>query len=111
MKKSLSAILFSVTAAITCSTASASTMCPDGSYVSGTRCNLTPNGTYVGSGNGHNSMTICPDGSYVSGNRCNLTPSGGYIGGSSSRNMNLCPDGSYVSGNCKLTLSGHYVGE
>ncbi|HEY9091884.1 hypothetical protein [Parasphingorhabdus sp.] len=23
-------------------------MCPDGSYVSGTRCHLTPNGTYVG---------------------------------------------------------------
>ena len=23
-------------------------MCPDGSYVSGSRCKLTPNGTYIG---------------------------------------------------------------
>ncbi len=37
------------------------TMCPDGSYVSGTRC------------------TLCPNGQYVAG-RCSLMPNGQYIG-------------------------------
>ena len=54
------------------------TMCPDGSYVSGNRCNLTPNGGYIG-GRSSRNMNLCPDGSYVSGN-CKLTPSGRYVG-------------------------------
>jgi hypothetical protein len=38
-----------------------STMCPDGSYVSGPSC------------------TLCPNGQYVAG-RCSLMPNGQYIG-------------------------------
>ena len=71
------------------STATLATICPDGSYVSGPRCN------------------ICPDGSYVSG-RCKITPGGSYVGGSG--RINICPDGSYVSGRCQIMPDGSYVG-
>jgi hypothetical protein len=37
-----------------------STMCPDGSYVSGTRCNLCPNGQYVSG-----SCVLMPNGQYI----------------------------------------------
>ena len=80
------------------------TLCPDGSYVTGTSCYMTPKGTYVGGSN----ATLCPDGSYVSGNNCYMTPKGTYVG---SNTATLCPDGSYVSGrNCYMTPSGTYVG-
>jgi len=39
---------------------SASTLCPDGSYVSGDTCTLCPDGTYVGS----DICTLMPDGTY-----------------------------------------------
>jgi hypothetical protein len=39
------------------------TMCPDGSYVAGTKC------------------TMCPDSTYVGGSRCVMTPDGKYVGG------------------------------
>ncbi len=43
--------------------AAKATMCPDGSYVSGSTC------------------TLCPNGSYVGGGRCVLQPNGTYTGG------------------------------
>lgn len=80
------------------------TLCPDGSYVSGTSCYMTPKGTYVGG----SSATLCPDGSYVSGGNCYMTPKGTYVGSSTAT---ICPDGSYVSGrNCYMTPKGTYVG-
>jgi hypothetical protein len=58
--------------------ASAQTLCPDGSYVSKGPCQLCPDGGYVGGGG-----------------PCSLTPKGDYVpkrpGGS-----RLAPDGSYV---------------
>jgi hypothetical protein len=85
---------------------SASTLCPDGTYVAGDTCTLAPNGRYVG-GEG---STLAPDGSYVGGRQgSRLAPDGSYVGGSGQ--MHLCPDGSYVNGNCRLTPNGKYVGE
>jgi hypothetical protein len=85
---------------------SASTLCPDGTYVAGDTCTLAPNGKYVG---GRDS-TLAPDGSYVGGRQgSRLAPDGSYVGGSGQ--MHLCPDGSYVNGNCRLTPNGKYVGE
>ena len=51
-------------------------LCPDGSYVSGDRCNLNPDGSYTSGSR----STLCPDGSYVSGSTCHLMPDGSYIG-------------------------------
>jgi len=39
---------------------SASTLCPDGTYVGGDSCTLCPDGTYVGDG----SCDLMPDGTY-----------------------------------------------
>lgn len=77
-------------------------ICPDGSYVSGGSCRIAPDGTYVGG-----RPSIAPNGSYVGG-RPRLAPDGSYVGGSGP--VTLCPDGSYVSGRCVLTPSGKYVG-
>lgn len=78
-------------------------LCPDGSYVNGSVCQLAPNGRYVGG-----PVTLAPDGTYVTG-RPQLTPDGSYVGGSGS--TTLCPDGTYVAGGrCVLTPSGSYVG-
>jgi len=66
-------------------------LCPDGTYIDGNRCQLTPSGTYIPGGSG---TTLCPDGSYVSGKRCQLCPDGTYIGGNRNR-CALFPDGSY----------------
>ena len=50
--------------------------CPDGSYVAGKQCKLTPGGGIVGG----KSMKLCPDGKYVAGKRCKLQPDGSYTG-------------------------------
>ena len=52
-----------------------STLCPDRTYVSGSRCNLNPDGSYTSGSR----STLCPDGTYVSGTRCHLMPDGSYI--------------------------------
>jgi len=84
------------------------TLCPNGQYVYGGNCQITPNGDYVSGAN--NSIKMCPDGSFVSGNNCLSTPSGGYVSGSYGA-LKLCPDGSYVAGKrCLLTPEGSYVG-
>lgn len=79
------------------------TMCPDGSYVAGTRCWIAPNGQYLAG-----PPTIAPDGTYVVGTP-RITPNGSYIGGTGP--ITICPDGSYVAGKCRLTPAGTYVGE
>lgn len=79
------------------------TMCPDGSYVAGTRCWIAPNGQYLGG-----PPTIAPDGTYVAG-APRIAPSGKYIGGTGP--ITICPDGSYVSGQCRLTPAGTYIGD
>lgn len=78
-------------------------MCPDGSYVYGTRCSLAPNGSYL-----PGQARLAPDGTYVVG-QPRLTPDGSYVGGSG-RTI-LCPDGSYVVGSrCQLAPNGQYLG-
>ena len=47
--------------------ANASTLCPNGTYVSGNICTLCPNGQYVGG----TSCVLAPDGTYVSGSSSN----------------------------------------
>jgi hypothetical protein len=69
-----------------------STLCPDGTYVRGTTCQ------------------ICPDGSFVSGGSgCQITPKGTFVQGGKPATM--CPDGSYVEGRCRLGPNGKYYGE
>lgn len=78
-------------------------MCPDGSYVYGTRCSLAPNGSYL-----PGQARLAPDGTYVVG-QPRLAPDGSYLGGSG-RTI-LCPDGSYVVGSrCQLAPNGQYLG-
>jgi hypothetical protein len=78
-------------------------LCPNGSYVSGSTCRLAPDGTYVGG-----SPVLAPDGTYVSGTP-RLAPNGKYVGGTGQ--IIMCPDGTYVTGRiCLLTPSGRYVG-
>ena len=43
------------------STAFATTLCPDGTWVGGTSCNLAPDSTWVGGGG----TTLAPDGTWV----------------------------------------------
>lgn len=79
-------------------------MCPNGSYVSGSQCVLAPDGTYT-SGR----PTIAPDGTYVTG-RPTMAPDGSFVGGKGS--LTLCPDGKYVAGgSCVLAPDGSYVGK
>ena len=84
------------------SMATASTLCPDGSYVDRGPCKLCPDGSYIGGGG---NCRLTPNGSYIrqSDNESpRLTLNGDYISGGSG--MKLCPDGNYVSGSrCKLT--------
>jgi hypothetical protein len=78
-------------------------LCPDGTYVYGTQCDLAPNGRYLPS-----PATIAPNGQYVTG-RPQIAPDGTYVGGDGP--IRICPDGSYVSGaRCLLTPNGKYVG-
>lgn len=90
----------------------ASTMCPDGTYVSGSRCIMTPDGTFVGG-----RPQLAPDGTYVGG-RPQMAPDGSYVGTKptdeygSPAPIRLCPDGTYVSGErCKLMPNDQYIGE
>lgn len=69
-----------------------STLCPDGSYVRGTTCQMCPDGSFVSSGNG-----------------CQITPKGTFVQGG--KPATLCPDGSYVSGSCRLGPDGKYYGQ
>ncbi len=57
--------------------AAKATMCPDGSYVSGSTCTLCPNGSYVGGGQ----CMLQPDGTYT----------GGYGGSQSGPTFNAYP--------------------
>jgi hypothetical protein len=84
------------------SVANGVTICPDGTYVGGKTCNMTPNGRYVG---GTPQMT--PNGDYVGG-KPRIAPDGSYVGGSGK--VTMCPDGTYVGGACKMTPRGTYVG-
>ena len=54
----------------------ARSLCPDGSWVGGSECNLAPNGSWVGG-------------------EPNLAPNGSWVGGE----PNLAPDGSWVGDN------------
>ena len=85
--------------------AQAQTICPDGSYVSGSTCQIAPNGSYVSGGP---PPQIAPNGSYTSGTP-RITPNGGYVGGRGA--MTICPDGSYVTGSCHIAPNGKYVGD
>lgn len=83
------------------SSKSPATLCPDGSYVSGT-CGMAPDGSYV-SGR----PTMAPNGKWVGGSP-QITPNGSYVEG---RTQTMCPDGTYVGGSrCALTPNGTYVG-
>lgn len=64
MKKYLKIVFFGmfVSAFFVPAALAQSTMCPDGTYVSGPRC------------------TLCPDGTYVGGSRCVLQPNGTFTG-------------------------------
>jgi hypothetical protein len=84
--------------------ASASTLCPDGTYVSGSQCTLAPNGKYVG---GTAPPRIAPNGDYVSGTP-RILPNGEYGGGRGA--TSVCPDGSMVIGTCHLNPNGTYTG-
>jgi len=65
-------------------------MCPDGTYVAGSTCHMTPNGGYVGG-----KPAMAPNGNHVAGSDKSTT----------------CPDGPYVSGSCHMTPNGRYVGD
>jgi hypothetical protein len=80
-----------------------STICPDGSYVSGDTCTKCIDGSYVSG----TRCTMCIDGSYVSGTRCTMCIDGSYVCGDT---CTMCPDGSYVSGDtCAMCSDGSYV--
>jgi hypothetical protein len=96
----------------------AATLCPDGTYVSGTTCRLAPNGKYV---SGDSPMRLAPNGTYTSGTP-RLTPKGTFIGEPEqpgdrrgrtplAQVQRMCPDGTYVYGFCRLQPNGKYVGE
>jgi hypothetical protein len=74
--------------------AGAQTLCPDGSYVSGST--------------GGQPSQIAPDGSYTSGPP-RIAPNSGYVGGQGP--VTICPDGSFVAGSCHLAPNGKYVGD
>ncbi len=75
------------------------TSCPDGSNEAGNKCNICPDGTYVGAlscrwtGRGYaagppivrpdiRNRALCPDGiTYVIGSSCVLKPDGRFVGG------------------------------
>ncbi|KRB81331.1 hypothetical protein ASE00_15190 [Sphingomonas sp. Root710] len=78
-------------------------LCPDGSYVGGSGCVMTPEGNYVGG-----TPMLTPNGDFVGGTP-QMAPNGRYIGGSGKPVR--CPDGSYVAGACHMTPKGNYVGE
>lgn len=78
-------------------------ICPDGSYVYGTECQIAPNGQYL-----PGPATIAPNGQYVTGHP-RIAPDGTYVGGNGA--VRICPDGSYVAGSrCVITPNGRYVG-
>ena len=92
-----------ILALMLCATAfsiQAQTLCPDGSYIGGSSCSMTPKGTYV-DGEPH----LAPDGTYVGGEP-SLAPDGSYVGG----DPELAPDGTYVGGEPLLAPDGSYVG-
>lgn len=78
----------------------AQTLCPDGSYVGGSSCNMTPKGGYVSG-----EPELAPDGSYVGGEP-HMAPDGTYVGGE----PEMAPDGSYVGGEPTMAPDGSYVG-
>ena len=90
----------SIVLAVIVTPAFAQTLCPDGSYVGSSSCNLTPDGGYVGG-----EPRLAPDGTYVGGEP-SLTPDGDYVGGK----PELAPDGTYVGGEPRLAPDGTYVG-
>ena len=86
-------IITTIVLFLTSTLAMSSTLCPDGTYVTTERCQLTPKGDYIrDEGTGMRltpkgdyipntgSMTLCPDGIYVAGKRCRLNPDGTYSG-------------------------------
>lgn len=79
----------------------AQTLCPDGSYIGGASCSITPQGTYV-----DGEPQLAPDGTYVGGEP-SLAPDGTYVGG----DPELAPDGTYVGGEPLLAPDGSYVGD
>jgi len=81
----------------------AGTQCPDGSYVSGDRCVLGPNGTYVSRGG---PVGLAPNSTFPIGR---ITPNTGTAVGVQ-RGATLCPNGQYVIGICHLQPDGSYVG-
>jgi hypothetical protein len=102
--KARQAIYASILAIAAIAPTFASTLCPNGQYVSGSTCTLCPDGSYIGGGQ----CTITPTGGYVGGTP-RITPNGGYVSGSGQ--TSICPDGSYVSGRCEITPNGTYVGK
>lgn len=82
-----------MTWALLSSVVHASTLCPDGSYVSGGVCRLAPDGKYV-SGNRSESTPI------------RLAPDGKYVG--EEGEIILCPNGAYAAGRCQLQPNGTY---
>ena len=52
----------------------AQTLCPDGSFVGGSECNLAPDGTFVGG-----EPTMAPDGTFVGGEPA-MAPDGSFVG-------------------------------
>lgn len=86
----------------------AGTMCPDGSFVGGDTCVMTPGGKFVSGDSG--SPQMAPNGRFVEGGGTpRMAPNGQFVGGD--KPMTMCPDGSFVSGNCQLMPNGRFVGE
>jgi len=81
----------------------AGTQCPDGSYVSGDRCVLAPNGTYVSRGG---PVGLAPNSTFPIGR---IAPSTGAAVGAR-QGATLCPNGQYVIGVCHLQPDGSYIG-
>jgi hypothetical protein len=81
--------------------AEAGTQCPDGSYVSGDRCMLMPNGTYASSGG---SVGLAPNSAFPIGR---IPPSNALA---PQPRTTLCPNGQYVIGTCHLNPDGSYSG-
>jgi len=64
----------------------ASTMCPDGTFVGGDRCQMAPDGSFVGVSGSNSGAIMCADGSFVAGDRCQMAPDGSFVGVTESSN-------------------------
>jgi TPR repeat protein len=64
----------------------ASTMCPDGTFVGGDRCQMAADGSFVGVSGSNSGAIMCADGSFVGGDRCQMAADGSFVGVTESSN-------------------------